>query len=41
MYAGIHNTWSATFQVPASDQDVVVAALEALLRGDEGRYGAI
>ena len=24
MYAGIHNTWSATFQVPASDQDVVV-----------------
>jgi hypothetical protein len=32
---GIHNTWSMTVQIPASDLDVVVVALEALLRGDE------
>lgn len=33
---GVHSTWSATFQIPASDLDVVVPALEALLRGEEG-----
>jgi hypothetical protein len=33
---GIHNTWSMTVQILTSDLDVVVAALEALLAGDEG-----
>jgi hypothetical protein len=32
----ITNTWSAVFQLAPSDLIAVVAALEALLRGDEG-----
>lgn len=33
--ARIPDTWRAVFQIPASDLSVVVAALEALLVGDE------
>ena len=32
----VQNTWSMTLQIPACDLNVVVAALEALLVGDEG-----